>query len=140
MLRTLLKQIAKLTLGSFFRHIDALGLNRIPKEGPLLLVANHPNMLVDILLIGIFTGRMVHFLAKSGLFTTRLTNWFIRSLGGTPVYRMQDAPEKVVRNQGMLKEVEEILNRGGCVAIFPDGGSHPAGSVHELKTGAARIA
>lgn len=139
-LRTFLKPVVELALGSFFRHIDVMGLHRIPKEDPLILVANHPNMMMDVLLLGISIGRKVHFLGKNVLFKTRLANWFLRSLGGIPVYRVQDNPGKTVRNQEMLKEVDEILGHGGCLAIFPEGGSHPVGTVHDLKAGAARIA
>ncbi len=57
-----------LFLRIFFRRVEAAGLERVPAEGPLLVVLNHPNALIDPLFILGLAPRPVAFLAKAPLF------------------------------------------------------------------------
>ena len=49
MLYALLRSIAGIALRGFYRRIDVEGLERLPREAPLILAVNHPNALVDAL-------------------------------------------------------------------------------------------
>lgn len=63
-----------------------------PRTGPLLLLANHPNSLVDPALVTAAARRPVRFLAKAPLFTHPLVGWLVRGSGAIPVYRRSDDP------------------------------------------------
>lgn len=112
----------------------------IPDEGPVLLVGNHPNSLMDPALVAVAADRPVRFLARAPLFRLRSIGWLIRGSGAIPVYRRDDDPEQMPRNQEMFAEVWEALAGGAAVGLFPEGLSHSAPSLAPLKTGAARIA
>ncbi|HWP37708.1 MAG TPA: 1-acyl-sn-glycerol-3-phosphate acyltransferase [Gemmatimonadales bacterium] len=112
---------------------------RVPATGPVLLVANHPNSLVDPIVVCAAAGRPVRFLAKAPLFADPKTGWMVRAVGAIPVYRRSDDPALVDRNQDMFRAVYAELAHGAAVGIFPEGRSHSEPSLSELRTGAARI-
>ncbi|HEU4799834.1 MAG TPA: 1-acyl-sn-glycerol-3-phosphate acyltransferase [Gemmatimonadales bacterium] len=112
----------------------------VPAEGPVLLVANHPNSLLDPMLVVAAARRQVRFLAKAPLFTDRKIGWLIRASGAIPVYRRSDDPSQMNRNEEMFRAVHAALAAGDVVGIFPEGISHTSPSLAPLRTGAARIA
>ena len=50
-----------------FRRVEVAGLERCPRDRPVLLVANHFNGFVDPVLIATALGRLPRFIAKAGL-------------------------------------------------------------------------
>jgi glycerol-3-phosphate O-acyltransferase / dihydroxyacetone phosphate acyltransferase len=113
---------------------------RVAERGPVLLVANHPNSLLDPFLVIVAARRPVRFLAKAPLLRDPLIGWGARAVGAIPVYRRVDDPTLVARNQETFSAVYAALARGFAVGIFPEGLSHDFPSLVPLKTGAARIA
>jgi 1-acyl-sn-glycerol-3-phosphate acyltransferase len=111
-----------------------------PKTGPVLFVANHPNSLVDPVLVTAAADRPLRFLAKAPLFEERLVGPLVRATGSIPVYRRQDDPELMDRNTSVFEAVHAALADGAAVGIFPEGLSHSEPSLARLRTGAARIA
>ncbi len=130
--------IGELATRSYYR-VTVSGA-RVPATGPVLLVANHNNSLVDPALVAWTAGREVRFLAKSTLFTHPLIGWLVRAVGSVPVYRQQDDPTKLSQNLDSFRAVHDVLARGDAVGIFPEGISHSGAQLAPLKTGAARIA
>jgi 1-acyl-sn-glycerol-3-phosphate acyltransferase len=141
----LLRAVAGVALRWYYRDIEVEGLDRISKRRPQLLVVNHPNALVDALLVGWVVPRRVLITAKATLFTNPLAGALLRWLGVVPLRRTSDearSPASIdpARNQGTFDAVHDALRRGGTVLIFPEGRSHDEPSLAPLKTGAARMA
>ncbi len=113
---------------------------RVPRSGPVLLVANHPNGLLDPALVLATAGRNVRFLAKSTLFSDARLGWLVRGAGAIPVYRRIDDPGQTGRNVDAFEAAFEALGQGASIGIFPEGISHSQPSLTKLKTGAARLA
>ena len=109
-------------------------------DGPLILVANHPNSLLDPALIQATAGRRVRFLAKSTLFAGHPLSPLIRRSGAIPVYRRIDPGVDTSRNIEMFAAVMTSLARGEAICLFPEGISHASGHLEPLRTGAARMA
>ena len=65
MIRGAATAVSRLVLRVFYRRIEASGLARVPASGPTILVLNHPNGLMDPLLLLCLSPRPVSFLAKS---------------------------------------------------------------------------
>jgi glycerol-3-phosphate O-acyltransferase / dihydroxyacetone phosphate acyltransferase len=141
---SLLRAIAGIALRWYYRDIQVEGRERIPRQRPLLLVVNHPNALVDALLVGWAVPRRVLVTAKSTLFANPFANVLLRVLGVVPLFRASDAvpSERLdpARNRDSFRAVHDALRRGGTVLIFPEGKTHDEPSLAPLKTGAARIA
>ncbi len=119
---------------------------RVQRTGPpisggaVLLVANHPNALLDPALVQTTAGRPVRFLAKSTLFRGHVLGPIIQRSGAIPVYRRIDAGVDPARNVEAFAAVEAVLGRGEVVCVFPEGISHSTGRLEPLRTGAARMA
>ncbi len=112
----------------------------IPPEGPSLIVANHPNSLVDAIIVAGVTGRRVRFLAKVPLFADRKVGWMVKAAGAIPVYRREDDVTAMGRNVDVFEAVIRELANGAAIGIFPEGISHSEPSLAELRTGTARMA
>lgn len=108
--------------------------------GPVLLVANHPNSLLDPTLVVAAGARPVRFLAKAPLFSDRKIGWLVKASGAIPVYRKADDPSLMSKNEDTFSAVFDVLAGGAVVGIFPEGTSHSDPSLAPLRTGAARIA
>ena len=120
-----------------FYRVERVGAP--PEQGPLLLLANHANALLDPAVIWSTAGRDVRFLAKSTLFRGPLRP-LLAGAGAIPVYRRRDEGVDPSRNAEMFSAVDAALADGNAVCIFPEGISHSHGRLVELRTGAARIA
>lgn len=133
-------RIARTALALFFRRVEVVGAENVPAEGPLLVVANHPNALIDpVVLLGILPRR-VRFLGKSTLWEIPPLRPFLALAGVIPVYRPTDPGVDPSKNTETFARCREALLEGDAIAIFPEGTSHGEPYLQPLKTGAARIA
>lgn len=147
MLYALLRGIAGVALRWFYRHIDVVGLERLPRNAPLLLVCNHPNALVDAMLVAWAVPRRVVLTAKATLFRHRALAALLDWVGVVPLVRRGDIDNALMqgaqdpqRNARAFGALRAVLRRRGAVVIFPEGISHDHPSLAPLKTGAARVA
>src|SRR5262245_59225182 len=92
MLYALLRSVAATALRWFYSRIDAEGLDRIP-PGPALLAVNHPNALVDALVVATAIPGRVQFTARATLFTNPILAAFLRAAGVVPLIRAKDVAE-----------------------------------------------
>lgn len=137
-MRRLLVRLFRFAIEIFYRRVEVAGLERVPGNAAVIFAVNHPNGLIDPLFVLGYAPRDVSFLAKAPLFRYPLISWFVKRLDSIPVYRKQDSVSG--SNEVTFAKAREILNRGGGIAIFPEGTTHSDARLHELKTGAARIA
>src|SRR5262249_4470021 len=86
-----LRRGARSCVWFFFKRVDVRHAGRVPATGPVLLCINHPNNLIDSLLVGAVVPRKVHYLATATLFRNRVLARFLLAAGAIPVYRRQDA-------------------------------------------------
>lgn len=112
----------------------------VPPEGPVLLVANHPNSLLDPALVSLVANRPIRFLARAGLFEQKTIGWLVRASGAIPVFQRSESRDSADRNRDMFSAAHAALLDGHPIGIFPEGLSHSEPSLAPMKTGAARIA
>lgn len=124
----------------YFRRVEVIGIENVPRKTPVIFVLNHPNALVDPAFLLSLAPRRVSFLAKSPLFRMPVLGYLIRAMDSIPVYRPQDEGEDVSRNREMFVAARKLLARGGTIGICPEGVSHDEPRLRPIKTGAARIA
>jgi glycerol-3-phosphate O-acyltransferase / dihydroxyacetone phosphate acyltransferase len=124
----------------FFKPVDVRHAERVPAIGPVLLCINHPNNLIDSLIVGAALQRKVHYLASATLFRNPVAARFLRACGAIRVYRKTDDPNKMDPNGEAFAACFQALERGHLIAIYPEGTTHAEPHVQRLKSGAARIA
>jgi 1-acyl-sn-glycerol-3-phosphate acyltransferase len=108
--------IARMALNTFFRlynRMHVCGSDRVPKEGGVIVAANHTSYL-DPTVVGVSLRRRAVFLAKEELFQVPLLRYFVRSWS-LPLNRGR--PSHAVLKEAVLK-----LREGGLLVIFPEGG------------------
>src|SRR5439155_1224675 len=138
--RAFFRGLFGLVLRIFFRRIEISGLERVPREGPVIFVLNHPNGLIDPGFLLCLAPRRVSFLAKAPLFRMPVIGIFCRAFEAIPVHRRQDEGSDPSHNRETFETARAVLARGGAIAICPEGKSHSDPKLRPLKTGAARIA
>lgn len=124
----------------YFRRVEVVGIEHVPRQSPVIFVLNHPNALVDPAFLLTLAPRRVSFLAKAPLFRMPILSFFIRAMDSLPVYRHQDQGEDVSKNREVFAAARKLLARGGTIGICPEGVSHDEPRLRPIKTGAARIA
>jgi glycerol-3-phosphate O-acyltransferase/dihydroxyacetone phosphate acyltransferase len=132
------RALVSLALRLFYRV--RIAARPIPGDGPVIFVGNHPNGLIDPALVFVLTSRQVTFLAKEPLFRVPVIGLILRGLGALPVYRKQDNPSQMAKNEGTFEAASGALVSGRAITLFPEGKSHSEPQLAEIKTGAARIA
>lgn len=138
----LLVYVLRAVVQVFFRQVEVVGLGNIPEEGegPVIFAGNHPNSLLDPVMIFATSRRVVHFAAKDVLFRNRVTRALFTALGSVPIRRRSDHGGTSVDNSSAFEALYDVLAKGRAIGIFPEGISHDQSQLARLKTGAARIA
>ena len=108
------------------------GLENIPIQGPLLVIANHLS-LADPPLLNITLEREVRFMAKAKLFRFRVLDYFMRGLGAFPVN--QGHPDRKA-----LHQAEQFLAQGYALVVFPEGMRSRSAKLQRSFSGPALIA
>lgn len=102
--------------------------DRVPLDGPLLIVSNHQSHF-DPPAIGSPLRRSTTFLARDSLFRGPF-GLLIRILGATPIRRDES-------DTAAMKRAIELLRGGHAVLAFPEGTRTPDGTIKPFKRGIA---
>lgn len=135
--------VARLATIGWFRAVDVTGLERIPRSGPVLLVANHHGGVVDPALLIATVPRPVRFLAMARLWRIWPLRPLLALVGAIPVHRARDVTGErggTRRNLDAFAASFDHLRRGGAIGIFPEGQASDEPRLLPIRTGAARIA
>ena len=100
-------------LARLFFRLRVIGRHHIPKEGGVLIAANHTSY-TDIPFLGCAMRRRANFVAKAELFDNPILGWFYRITAGIPIKRDSISRDK-------LNEAIRRLNSGKLVVIYPEG-------------------
>lgn len=138
MVYKLLKPLVVSCTKNFFRQVQIRGAT--VESGPLIIVANHPNVVLDAVLIMSAYHRELWFTVKGEIFRRGWLNGMLRWLHCLPVYRRQDDPRLMHKNEETFRYVTERLRRGSAILLFPEGESVALRRLEPFKTGAARMA
>jgi 1-acyl-sn-glycerol-3-phosphate acyltransferase len=135
--------IARTSTLGWFRAVEVTGLERIPRTGPVLLVANHHGGFVDPALLLATVPRPVRFVAMASLFRILPLRPLLVLAGVIPVHRAQDAQGNGAepgRNVDAFAACFAHLRDGGAIGIFPEGQASDEPHLLPVRSGAARIA
>jgi 1-acyl-sn-glycerol-3-phosphate acyltransferase len=112
--------------------LEGRGQQHVPRDGALLLVANHSSFL-DPPLVGAVAPRQLSFLAKEELFRVPLLGRLIHALNARPV-RREGGDAKALRT------ALRLLEEGRALLVFPEGTRGDEGNLRTPKAGAGMLA
>jgi 1-acyl-sn-glycerol-3-phosphate acyltransferase len=139
MLYRILVPIVKLGIKVFYSEINIRNRFRLPEKGPLLVIANHPNTLLDAWLIGYMFNKPIYYLAKATFFKNPVVRLILYSLNMIPINRKGDVDIKGITNEDSFEACYRTLEKGRILVVFPEGNSFQERKIRELKSGSARI-
>ena len=112
----------------FFR-IKVTGAENIPKNGGVIICANHANAL-DPIFVALAVKRELRFISKKELFQKKSLSLLIRSLGAFPVDRENT-------DITAYKTAIKLLQNGEALLLFSQGTRQKSITVSDSKTGVA---
>jgi 1-acyl-sn-glycerol-3-phosphate acyltransferase len=130
----LVRFMAWLLIHTIHRVVTVDG-QRIPDEGPAVLVCNHVSY-VDALVIGAASPRPIRFVMDYRIFKTPLLGWLFRSAKAIPIASAKEDPWIMEK---AYVDIAQALHEGDLVCIFPEGRLTSTGDLNEFRGGVAKI-
>jgi 1-acyl-sn-glycerol-3-phosphate acyltransferase len=113
-------------------RVRAIGVKNVPRSGPLILAPNHFSQM-DHFFVGLYLRRQIRFMAKSQLFGNPVLNYIFKHGGVIPVRRGH-------HDEQAFETAYTVLDQGGMLLIYAEGGRSRSGELGEPKPGVGRLA
>ena len=137
-----IRYTAELPFRVFFRSIIIEGLDKVPKDKPVLLAASHAGSFLDGVVIEYLSPYKVFTLVRGDAFNKGIFNKILRSMLLLPIFRARDAHAEKARkgNSDTYDECYELFNNNAKILIFSEGIAFPEKTTRKLKKGTAAMA
>ncbi len=116
-------------------RVEVVDAERIPDEGPAVLVCNHVSY-VDALVIGAASPRPIRFVMDHRIFKTPFMGWFFRTARAIPIAPAKEDPWLMEK---AYIDIAQALAEGELVCIFPEGKLTSTGEMNEFRGGIVKI-
>lgn len=95
----------------YFKEVQIIGADKVPKEGPIIFVGNHANQYIDPMAIIANCPHHISFMVAASTYRQRMMGFFTKVMGAIPVERPQDIAQV---GQGTVEVVEndKIIGHG----------------------------
>jgi len=113
-------------------RVRAIGRQNVPKSGALVLAPNHLSQM-DHFFCGLFLRRKIRFMGKSQLFGPPVLTYVFKHGGVFPIRRGHPDEEA-------FKTAYTILDQGGMLLVYAEGGRQRSGELGVARPGIGRIA
>ena len=115
-----------------FYRARAIGVENVARSGPVIVTPNHFSQM-DHFFAAVYLHRKVQFMAKSQLYKHPFIKWVFYNGGVFTVRRGFD-------DQEAFKTSSIILDRGGALLMYAEGGRSRTGDLGEPKRGVGKVA
>lgn len=140
MLYNTLKALIRFSLHLYYSEIKVRNKHHLNHDGPVIIIANHPNALIDAWLIGTIFPKPTYYMTKATFFNSKLKMKLLRGVNMIPINRATEGKIQGVDNNSSFEECFALLSRGDSLVVFPEGNSQMELFLRKLKSGTARIA
>lgn len=126
----------------YYKNILVRGKQNIPKRKAVMFISNHPNALIDPLIVATTNSRITHYLTQAAVFKSKIVRMILNSVNMLPVYRVRDGigSEKLISyNEQIFNKCYDILNDKEAILIYVEGSHNFRRKVRPFKKGFARI-
>ena len=131
-----------LGLDFYYKKILVKGKKNITKNKAILFISNHPNALIDPLLVATHSSRNMFYLTQAGVFKSKIVKKILESVNMIPVYRVRDGlSSKNLKsyNDEIFQYCYQILNKKQALLIYVEGSHNFRRKVRPFKKGFTRI-
>ncbi len=127
--------------GLFFyaKRIKVVGRKNVPKKGAVLFAVNHPNGLIDPLIVTTNIFRKSHYLVRAAAFKNPTVKKILGTLNLMPIYRIRDGASQLGKNQEIFENCFDIFKKGETLMIYPEGSHNRKRTIRNLSKGFTRI-
>ena len=115
--------------------MKVIGKKNLPKKGGYVLTCTHSSNW-DPILLDIYLGKKIKFLAKRELFDNKFVGWFLKRVGAYPIDRNNPDISAFKYSLGVLK-------KNKVLGIFPEGTRNKnleERAIQDIKSGAVTFA
>lgn len=112
----------------FFYDIDYIGFEKIPDEGPGILICNHVSYM-DGIIIDSAIKRPVRYMIDKNIYNTPFVHHFMHLYNAIPIEPNRESVEIA------LATAEKALRNGELVFIFPEGQLTHTGNMRRFRYG-----
>ncbi|TDK68678.1 MFS transporter [Sapientia aquatica] len=116
-------------------RVRGINIERIPSEGPAVLVCNHVSYL-DALVIAAYAPRPIRFVMDNRIFNIPLFSWIFRTAKAIPISSAKQDPWVM---EHAFVDIAKALHEGELVCIFPEGKLTQNGEINAFKAGVQTI-
>ena len=116
-------------------HVRKQGLDNIPEKGAAVLVCNHISY-VDALIVAGCIRRPMRFVMHYKIYNLPLLKSLFKTAGAIPIAGKYEDPELM---EQAFAEIDQALNKGDLVCIFPEGKLTRNGKMNKFRPGVERI-
>jgi 1-acyl-sn-glycerol-3-phosphate acyltransferase len=116
-------------------RLEKSGLERIPDEGPAVVVCNHVSY-VDALVISAACRRPVRWVMDHRIFGTPFLSFFFRTIRAIPIAPAREDPKLL---DEAYAEIARALASGELVGLFPEGRLTADGEMGPFRPGIRQV-
>lgn len=136
-----IRPIARIGIWIYYRKIFMAHLDRIPKNKPVILAANHPTGFMEPCVMAVFMKRPLFFLVRGDFFRKPIFNFLMRSLNMIPIFRARDGNFRDLKsNYESFEACYQALQQNKTIMIFPEGNAVHEKRLRPIKKGISRMA
>ena len=116
-------------------HVRKRGLDNVPEQGAAVLICNHVSY-VDALIIAGCVRRPIRFVMYHKIYNLPILNFVFRTAGAISIAGKHEDPALM---ENAFSEIEQALNDGDLVCVFPEGKLTYNGEMNKFRPGVERI-
>jgi 1-acyl-sn-glycerol-3-phosphate acyltransferase len=120
---------------SLFYRVRCEGLERIPDDGPALLVCNHVSFMDALIIMG-SVRRPVRFVMYYRIFRIPVLSFVFRTAKAIPIAGAKEDPAMLER---AFAQIDQALAEGELVCVFPEGALSADGEIAAFRPGIEKI-
>lgn len=130
----LMRFVAWLLIHTVHR-VRGINIERIPEQGPAVLVCNHVSYM-DAIVIMAYSPRPIRFVMDHSIFKIPFLSWVFRTAKAIPIAPAKEDPWLMEK---AFVDIAQALHEGDLVCIFPEGKLTRDGEINEFKGGVMKI-
>lgn len=116
----LLKEYVQFADWLIYKKVIVTGIEKIPKNKPIIFAPNHQNALSDPMAILLNTQYQPVWLARADIFKNKTAAAILKFLKIMPVYRMRDGKENLAKNDKIFSDSVKVLENHFALGLFPE--------------------